>query len=397
LQQKLKNMKNILIIACLMLLAACEKDSEESVNIEQTVLIYMAADNSLSGYSNSDINEIIIGSHNLTNKQKLLLFIDKSSENPYLLEVTKGDTIRMKTFNEERRSSDALLLQEIMQWTVSRYPCNSYGLVLWGHANGWVYYDQEMIAAPRRAYGQDSHDNIFTWMNIPDLAEALSTTPRLDFIFADCCAFQSVESMYELRNVANYIIGSPAEIPSEGAPYHTLLPTLFSTESQFYKQVADSYFEQETFDRRKILLSVVRTDKMEELAQATRQALASFIPQLTDPLHPDVSGLIYYYSHTLFDMNDFILKYADNDTYREWKKVFDNAVIYTTYTNRWRANYVNFGDFDISEEKYGGLNIFIPQLSNKYGSNYITHLDIQNKGIKHMQWYQAAGLDQLGW
>lgn len=389
-------MKNIFIIIGLMLLVACEKEHIDDVNVERAVLVYMAADNNLSGISGSDLSEIIKGSKDLTDGQKLLLLIDRPTTNPYILEVIKGDTIRMKTYNEDRRSSDASLLEEVMQWMVARYPCDSYGLVLWGHADGWVYYDPLQASAKRRGYGVDMQNDTKTWMNIPDMADALSSTPKLDFIFADCCAFQSVESMYELRNVADYIIGSPAEIPEEGAPYSTIIPALFSNSSTFYQQVVDTYFNQTTYDGMKVLLSVVRTDKMEALAEATQQALQSFVPLLPDPTRPNIDGLIYYYSHTLFDMNDFMLRFADNDTYSNWKRAFDEAVIYKTYTDSWRANYVNFSDFTMTELKYGGLNMFVPQ-TNKYGDNYDKHISRQNEGIVQMQWYQAAGLYQLGW
>lgn len=52
-------------------------------------------------------------------------------------------------------------------------------------------------------------------MNIPDFREALSSAfPKpLKFILFDSCNMQSVEVAYELRDCAEYFIGSPTEIP----------------------------------------------------------------------------------------------------------------------------------------------------------------------------------------
>lgn len=59
-----------------------------------------------------------------------------------------------------------------------------------------------------------------TQMNIPDFHDVLlSSFPRpLKFILFDSCSMQAVEVAYELRDCAEYFIGSPTEIPGPGAP-----------------------------------------------------------------------------------------------------------------------------------------------------------------------------------
>ena len=233
-------------------------------------------------------------------------------------------------------------------------------------------------------------------MNIPEMAEALSTLPPLDFIFADCCAFQSVETAYELRNVTDYIIASPAEIPGEGAPYETVVPAMFNNDPEYCRLVVDAYFAQ-TLNGMREPLSVIKTSAMQPLAVATRQALASFVPQLENSHYPDVNGLVYYFDCSLFDMNDFIFRYADTAEYEAWRKVFDEAVPYRVYARRWIANHVTFSDFNINEERYGGVNMFVPQNVTSVASKYADNITRQNMNISKMQWYQAAGLDALGW
>ncbi|MBR3624821.1 MAG: hypothetical protein IKN48_00455 [Bacteroidaceae bacterium] len=383
-------------LGALLTLTSCWDDDHKDEKPEFVVLVYMAADNDLSSYLYDDIREMMVGSHELNSRQKLVLFVDRRGQKPYLMEVSKGDTTRVKTFDTEMKSSDPATLQLVFQKVVKYYPCSSYGLVLWGHADGWTYKkDDQQQAAPRRAYGIDVTGGS-TWMNIPEMAQALGAVRKLKFIFADCCAFQSVESAYELRNVTDYIIASPAEIPSEGAPYNTVIPALFSKDEAFYKLAVDNYFEQ-VITGNKVPLSVIKTSAMKPLADATRHVLVSFVPKLENSRYPDVSGLIYYYDYTLIDMNDFIMRYASDDEYTAWKKAFDEAVIYKTYTPRWVANHVLFYKFDITEERYGGMNMFVPMDVERYADSYRDKMKIQNENISKMQWYQATGLADLGW
>ena len=61
------------------------------------------------------------------------------------------------------------------------------------------------------------------------------------FIFADCCNMMGAEVAYELRNCADYLIGSPAEIPAKGAPYTPMVQHFFSQSEDFYASIVDTY------------------------------------------------------------------------------------------------------------------------------------------------------------
>lgn len=393
-------MKNLWLFALLCLTACCHDDEEiKPETVDCAVLVYIAGDNDLSRNIDNDLYEMMEGSKDLPTGNKLIVFVDRPNIIPHLLKIENGDTTRLKTFSQELKSSDAQTLRNAMKWVVDHYKAASYGLVLWGHAQGWMIENQEQAATanrPRKAFGVDKTNGI-TWMDIPDMAQALSTLPKLSFIFADCCAFQSIESAYELRHVTDYIVASPAEIPGEGAPYETIVPALFSKDDNFYHLLVDNYFNQTTYDNKKVPMSVIKTSELDALAETTKYALASFVPQLEDSLYPDVNGLIYYFSHSLFDMNDFMLRFANEEVYNSWKEVFDKAVIYKTYVSRWRANFVSFADFTMSEERYGGVNMYVPQDPANVSLNAREYVEKQNQTIDRMQWYKAAGLNALGW
>ncbi|MBR6320445.1 MAG: hypothetical protein IKR50_08425 [Prevotella sp.] len=414
-------MRKLLLIAMgALLLTACHHDDNKvKGKYSRTVLVYMAGDNNLTlnsariDFAAQDLSEMIQGSKQVAGDCKLLLFVDKNIKNttkqkPYLMLVENGDTTRLKTFDSELNSGDPATLRMAMKWAIDNYEAESYGLVLWGHADGWIIRNQApAFSRNTRAYGVDNTSGV-KWMDIPQMAQVLATLPKLDFIFADCCAFLCVESAYELRQCTDYIISSAAEIPGVGAPYQTVIPALFSQSSTFYQTVADAYFAQ-TSQGYKEPIAVVKTSEMENLAQATRTVLGTFVPQMENGgRRPDISGLIYYFDHTQFDMNDFILRYASENEYAQWKSVFNRAVVYSKMAPVWLANHIyyksainenEFRDFTVTEERYGGLGMYIPQdaASIKGYKNITFSIDKLNENIRLMQWYKAAGLDQLGW
>ena len=415
--QKFSQMKHILsfiLLGVVMLFTACCHDDDHDNTFERTVLVYIAGDNNLNEFIKDDVQQMVEGSKTISkDKHRLILFVDKRSEKPYFQEVSQGELTTVKTFDEELNTGDEETLQMAMKWVMDNYAAKSYGLVLWGHADGWIIKNAE-ARGPSRAYGIDE-TNGQTWMDIPQMADALNSithngTQPLKFIFADCCAFQCVESAYELRNCTDYIIASPAEIPGEGAPYQTVVPAMFSKADDFYKGIVDAYYAQVSYGYHEPL-SVVKTSELENLAHATKATLATFVPKLDNSRYPDVEGLIYYYDHTQFDMQDFILRYADANQYAEWRKAFDQAVIYKTMTTVWMANHVRytnynydvFKDFTVTAERYGGLGMFVPQdastiLAPEYQPYKLTFsIDALNTKIQKMQWYQAAGLNAVGW
>lgn len=390
-----------LLLAAALMLTACHKDKhddEPQQPATQSVLVYIAGDNNLQQFIIDDVKQMMEGSKLLGKDCNLLLFVDQKGKRPYFMKLENGDTLRVKTLDEEVKSSNAETLRSAMKWMVDNYEARNYGLVLWGHADGWVVW-QPAQSRPRRSYGQDTTGGE-EWMNISEMANALATLPHLRFIFADCCCFQCVESAYELRHVTDYLIGSAAEIPGEGAPYQTVIPHLFDQREDFYALVCDDYFEQVSVGYQEPV-SVVKSSEMDQLAQATRAALTQSLQPISEQgeNYPDVEGLIYYYDQTLFDMQDFMLSHAPEHVYTEWKRTFDKAVVYKKMAEVWLANHIPyldksetmFRDFNVTAERYGGVSMFVPQ------NRYTTFIQRQNERIKKMEWYSAAGLSLLGW
>ena len=399
-------MKKILIgLLAIVTFVGCEKDEpEEDPIAERTVFIYMAAQNNLSyypiygyRYAEADLKEIHQGIKNLGNNN-LVVYVDKAKDpiasrndnKPYLLRFRNGELRDSIPMDSTMIACDPATLKAVANKVFTDYPANDYGLVLWGHANGWLIRKDTIASnsVRKRAYGgtnlnESYHNSGDVWMNIPTLAKVLKTLPHLKFIFADCCNMICAECAYELKDVTDYLIGSPAEIPGLGAPYNTIIPAMMEKET-FVTSIVDKYA---AYYNNRIPLAVVKSNEMTSLAAATKNVLQSMKAADNLDKYPNLNYLIYYLNHNLYDMNHFIITYAsEDDEYYSWKLAFDKTVIYKKYASRWDTNNCVYFDFEINETYFGGMSMYIPQ---KYSED--------NQLIKQFGWYHAAGYESVGW
>lgn len=399
-----------LLIVFSLLTVSCGDGTDEPrypipAQADRTVLVYMSAENDLSGtYSQADLIEMRKGSKSMGRNNNLIVYVDESNSRvkPYLLRIVNGETADSIPYSSDRLASDPQTLRNVLQKVISRYPAKEYALGLWGHASGWLIESdsvavEQPAAARRRAYGRDTGDNSFsssygTWLNIPTMASVLSSLPvRLKYIFCDCCNMMSVETAYELRDVTEYLIGSPAEIPGYGAPYETVVPAMMK-KNDFAEAIVDNYYAHYNGTGKDVALSVIRTEGegLTRLAEVTREVLYNAFHDQTG--YPGIYGLIYYLDKNMIDMNDLMLRFASADDYDRWKDALKEVVVYKKMATQWRTNgHVYFSDFTVTEERYGGISIFVPQ---KPGNNDYAQY---NEDIRKMGWYYAAGYSDIGW
>lgn len=411
-------MKNILLItAALMLFAACKSSSSDPdpdpkpTTAKRTVIVYMAAETNLNAYAQDDINEMIAGMRSVGSDYRLLLFVDRASttEKPFIARVTGNATQPMDTlyqYAEDFYSSDPDRFREVLGRAQALCPAESYGLVLWGHADGWVI-ERDSVAtgqgSPRRAYGIDNGRNtteysgsLARWLNIPSMRTALTQLgTQWKFIFTDCCNMLSAEVAYELRGVCDYLIGSPAEITGVGAPYDVLVKDFFITGSdeQMYRAICDDYHAQVDYVGGHLPISVVRTANVARLAEATRSILPDVQRYLlTEQPTKDV---IYYYAYNktrdsekvMYDMKDMVSRaLADQQAaYSAWLNILDQTVVYSRMSTYWHANCVDFSDFTVTAERFGGISMFFPL------AKYLNASHAYNETARQMGWYHAVG------
>ena len=412
---------SILTATTMMSFTACSSDDEVMNDVngymqlnssryaaaERTVLVYLAGKNNLSQSLQTNLEQMKAGSKHIGNNT-LLVFVrrDIQGEKPWLARISNGevtDSVSLEDMGISTNNMQACnpeLMEQVIRYAFNHYPANEYGLVLGGHSTGWLI-DQEPSC--RRAFGVDNGDGYTyssknrRWINVPTIAWVLERAPHLKFIFADCCNFMCLETMYELRNVTDYIIGSPAEIPAEGAPYDQMMPAFFE-KNTFYTSIIDIYHRTQNSE---LPLSVVKISALEHLASATRYAL-DIVQKKIGNGYADTQELIHYgYSgssiqfhqeyNLFYDAGDFFRSQLSESDYQLWKQALDEVVVEKRFAKQWRTcmtwRYI-YSDFEMTEEKYHGVSMYIPQDSNtEYGKYYAQN----NEDIKQLKWYQSVG------
>ena len=354
----------------------------------------------------------------MTDRQRLIVFVDSLNSQsdkgtPYIVELHGGKAYTVKRYPSDFYSSDPNSFSEVLQTMMKTAPAESYGLVLWGHASGWaVTSDTIAASSSRRAYGwdygRDGNLDGSKWMNITQMARALDGLPEFDFIFADCCMMMGLEVGYELRHATHYLIGSPAEIPGNGAPYQLLVPYLFEKDSAMYRGIVDTYYDyyyqeyllNSGLKGHSLPLSVIDTHYLEELAAETRDILPVFVPTYPNFLNLNNSGVAFYWymsAPMMYDVRAVVKRNVDEETFEKWDAMFHKAVPYSRMSMRWMTIYPNleirFNSFVDDLSIYGCVSMYIPSAQGAYnGGTY----DF-NRTCFNFEWHRAMAWDRMGW
>lgn len=402
----------LICISFLFLFAACEQEDDPipAEKVSRTVLVYIMADNTLSNFASTDINEMMKGMKSVdASLYNLLVYVDDNSSpgssyysapTLYRLSKDKKGNVQKEVVKEykEQISTDSSVFQEVLTRAYTQYPAESYGLVLWSHGEGWIPSPlPAKKSTSTRWIGQDSTDGD-NYLNIADMASVLSKLPHFEFILFDACFGQAIEVAYELRQYADYIIGSPTEIPGPGAPYDEVVPAMFKATNVGVETIAEAYYkpyddiydgELPTNDKWTggVSVSVIKCAALDELASITKQTLKTV--ELNTLLN---SGLYNYdkrskYSTSFvgyYDMKQLMQLLSDD--INAWTSAANNAIIYWKTTPK---NYSGIAKtmFSIPQETTCGFSHYIPMsLSSSAAAAY-----------RSTAWYSAAGLDQIGW
>jgi hypothetical protein len=118
-------------------------------------------------------------------------------------------------------------LRNFVAWSQQRYPADHYALVIWNHGAGWrptkAAGSNRIRQFPRSVSIDDSTNNEIQIWQLP---QALDVTPKLDMVIFDASLMQMTEVAYEMRNSAQYVVGSEESPPGEGYVYDTFLDDL---------------------------------------------------------------------------------------------------------------------------------------------------------------------------
>ena len=221
-----------------------------------TFIVYMAADNNLETAAIADFNELesVAFSDDVT----VLVLFDRAQGN----DATNDDWTDTRLFKvahdndntlalvserldcpELGLTADAMteldmaqttVLSSLLAYAARAFPADHYGLIMWGHGTGWRGNDDVGLPELTRAFALD--DASATYMTIAELRAGIEnglhalSVPVLDCIGFDTCFGICLETAYELRSSAQFLMGTPALVPANGWDYARLFSQFLAGE-----------------------------------------------------------------------------------------------------------------------------------------------------------------------
>lgn len=373
---------------------------ERGDSAARTVLVYMMAENSLAFNAGSDLYEMKRGVNFIPDSCYLLAFVD-AADKPYICrfyESKSGKSVcdTVLQFQDDFYSTDSAKFSEVMNWVLQEFPSENLGLVMWSHGSGWLY-----DANKSRSIGVDNGKNGYAdivpssrWMEVEELAGVLKKLHvKTDFVLFDACFMQCVEVAYAMRDAADWLIGSPAELPANGAPYDKIMSSMFSFPFDA-KGVVDGY-KSGYPGVSGVLISAVDCSAMDRLAEVTGMFIPAYFSR---DLQVDDSAVFSYLPGGKFssyfkypeysDINGQMMLRLSDEAYLLWKEAFDAVVPFKVASRKWWSG-VNVSDYSVDNLQYGGLSMYVPRDKSVYSS--------LNDDFKRTEWYKMTGWDKTGW
>lgn len=293
-----------------------EETDDSKIKMNRTILVYMDANSTLSGFDNYDLDEMkFIASSGSLKGNRLIVYHHRKNQNNevYLkrFNLVDGSIDTVATYSGSVPAVSTSRMKEVIADMKKISPSDDYGIIFWGHGDGGVTYDGSSVVSSKSSkvsplgYGGEFNNGggNYLWINNSDIADCLKDE-EFSFIYFDACFMASIEGVYDYRNVTDYMIVSAAEVMDLGMPYHECLPKLFSTGNadligtiqahMAYIDSDNSYYG---------TYALVKMDELEELGNLTK-TLYSFKPYLdhnidiqrfSNPNQPSYNTPRYFY------------------------------------------------------------------------------------------------------
>lgn len=377
----LSRVASLAAVAVILLLSSCgsKDEPDDPVNpggVSRTVLVYMAANNSLgsekvtdsaTGITRSldgwDIYEMeqAVTDKNSLNGGRLLVFQAPYRGTQRLIEITPKGSKELKTYSSTQSSVSAERMSEVLSDVKFIAKADDYGLVFWSHGSGWIEENSSRAAARPRSWGEDNSNK----MKITTLANVIRNSGmNPSFIYFDACFMGCVEIIYQLRDLTKEIVASGTELQIFGMNYTRNIPVFFAKDRTLETAARNTFDSYQKKDQVGVnysdcTISYYRTEAMEEFAKATRAIME------TGATAPDDYVAIRYGSRSfmVYDMPDYIRSMnAPAELIDAWDKAYAKLVPYSAHTAK-------YGNIDTS--RYGGMGTYpVESISDAHERGY---------------------------
>lgn len=297
---------------------------------EWLVMVYIAADNNLDPAAIGDITEMEAAGG--CDEVKIAVLMDRAEDADWtearrflirgkdaLPDEGHSYDTSLDTCNSmgELNMGDPETLTTFMRWATQTYPARKTMLILWNHGGGWRdVYSRAVMATRAPDLPTDAAESLETrlsrgiawddsdghdFLEMREVRAVLEAFPALSVIGMDACLMAMAEVAYEIRDQAEFLVGSQDLEPGAGWPYTGILKPLYqnpSMDAEALSRLIVQAYQEEYHQQSGTTQSALRLSKMEQLAkdvdrvaELLLQALAREGATAPDLLNGDIPGV----------------------------------------------------------------------------------------------------------
>ena len=322
-----------------------------------------------------------------------------------------SDTV--KAFPASTVASSPATMREVLNLVKTTFPAKGYGMLFASHGSGWLpagYYNNpseyernhrksgsakysrrlsdpdipqgnmmtdDPFAGMVRSLGQDCMSSGDIEMTVSEFAEGIPF--HLDYLLFDMCFGGGMEVVYGLKDKADYLGVSPAEVLAAGMYDYTKITTFLlkgpSPDLQgLFKDSFDRY-DKQSGTSRSATVTLVRTDGLEELASVCKGLVDKYSNAIAHAPTSQIQGFFRYDRHYFYDLEDTFAKCGVSDAdMTTLRNAIARTILYKNATPSF------LGEFDI--KTYSGYSIYLPCKGTT----------LLNSIFKDEPWNKAVGL-----
>lgn len=214
---------------------------------EWTFLVYMAANNSLSGHVDDSISDM----ESVTTNDMVNVIVQVRTPTlpttRYQIHDNQAEALPWPSNSPvDPDMAEQQTLTDFMNWSLTNYPAKRVALIAWCHGGGLEDTPpsppiDDLLKKTPKKIPKDDPDNDALFYNGDDdgdvdgassmtVAQFRAAIPTsIDLIGLDACLMGMVEVAYEMRLVASTMVASENLAPAQGWPYGSILTSLFAT------------------------------------------------------------------------------------------------------------------------------------------------------------------------
>ena len=382
----------ILALLCVFV-TSCYKDDPPYEGEYSDVFIYYGLGyNNLSGNLRTNLMDLCKGILPGKSREKAIIafshntatYGDYSTKNPpVLMRIHRAEGIAtidtLKIYDDMTVSASPASMNRVLSDIKDMFPSKNYGFLISSHGTGWIpqNYSTSSTAASlcsadgkpyplTKAIGsqyQGSYRNNLD-MDIKEFADAFPM--KMDYIIFDACLMGGIEVAWELKDVCDRIVFSPAEILSHGMIYETLSWNFLSGEDADLESFCKEYYEYYSTQSGQLqagTISLVDCGKLDRLGAVYTEILAAHRDGLSKIDKSRVQKYFYDNKNWYYDFRDIAVEIgADESELSRLDEALEECVVYHAETEYF---------FDLKLKDCCGLSMYLedarrPQLNSYY-------------------------------